>query len=143
MTDTWFGLQPPADACHAWGARAIISAGVSTEPVLYVRGPKKGRQKYHAVKGRLRPMTRSVHWSHLDLLPDRQGVRGEPRSVGLADWIDRVLLPDIRRRIDAGERAFTSMGSVMTEWHDGCFHARACPNGSGGYLYLCAWFEPE
>lgn len=75
----------------------------------------------------------------IDLVPDRQqcsdGTEAERET--LVAWINRVGLPEMRKRVKAAHLE-TNSREVFSFDRDG-YHIEACPQGSYGYLYLGAW----
>ena len=106
----WFGRNPPQGTETAWGARAIYTAGTARNPPL------------------------------IDLLPDRQGWRGEDKAArkALAAWVNAKALPAIK------EACVGLVGSSAeaVSWTDGVRTIEASPNQSYGHLYLVAYDLP-
>jgi len=73
----------------------------------------------------------------IDLLPDRQGWRGEagPARKALAAWVNAKGLPNIK------EACVGLVGSSaeVVSWTDGSRVIEASPNRSYGHLYLVAY----
>jgi hypothetical protein len=116
----WFGLRPPETAAFAWGARAIVGWGGS---------PYGGR-------------------ADLDLVWNRQQCSHPHPQTGahaeLHAELDGYFLPLLRQRMASGDRALIAGSSTeVTEIKSGRVTLRACPNGSHGYLYICAYVERE
>lgn len=112
LTLMW-GLQPPPDARIAWGARAIY-----------------------------KPTSDAPGYATIDLLYDRQSADAlhevtDAERKALANWIDRVGLPKLKRECRARYLTHDSMAEVVIE-RDG-YTLKASPRASHGYLYIVVW----
>lgn len=112
-----WGLQPPADAIVAWGARAIY------ERVPSVQAGRKYAPGYYT----------------FSTLPDRRGLVGgdETAQRALCAWLSKKGLPALTKLVKAGGPSPDERCEIRVE--DGDYVIVANPNASYGYLYIGAW----
>lgn len=118
-----WGLAVDMLSVAAWGARAIWDGHTTEAPVLL----KSGR----------RSRTRVERVAFIDLLWDRQASEGDEQDRRrLGEWIDTKGMPALRKLV-VTEKLHTDERRQLVV-ADGNYRLIANPNGSYGYLYLCA-----
>ena len=119
-SEHWFGLRPPDGVPVAWGARAIYE----------IKSTRRKRGERRAT---------------IDIPYDRQQMVGsdaERKALGVV--VNSHLLPALRAELEERDILGDSNETIeVSHVSDGyVYRAKASPNGSYGYLYLCAWREP-
>jgi hypothetical protein len=128
----WFGLPLPegVNAVRHWGARAILRLDRHVRPIK-----RKGR-----IVGRDYTTTTVI-----EMVPDRSQYRGSdiesPEAKAFFRWLDKTALPQLRK--DADKRGLAPDDELMLMIDDGCYHLRANPRKSYGYLYIVAWEDAD
>jgi len=99
--------------------------------------------------GLLPPATCTLAWgaraifsppAGIDLLPDRQSVRGEGRERdALLRWVNRVGLKKLRQALNRDVLGIDSNRTIGLVDSEGGYRIEASPRVSFGYLYLLAY----
>lgn len=122
-----WGLQPPASATFAWGARAIYSL-------------RNHDEKFFA-NGKRRKTPKSVTVASIDLPYDRHEMVGgtDAERKALAKWLDTVGLKALNKC--CRDAYLTGDSEDDVEFFDDKrgYAIKASPRASYGYLYIVAY----
>lgn len=75
----------------------------------------------------------------IDVVPDRQSFQPDTPPVEFARFLRNKVAPWLERNCD--QRWIEPSGRDILSFDAGPMHARACPNGCHGYLYVGAWMD--